>query len=284
MQVLVADVGQGSAILVRTRTHALLHDTGAQYSRDSDAGTRVLVPLLNALGVRRLDLLMLSHRDSDHTGGAPAVLASLHVAAMSSSLEATHPLLAQARPHTRCEAGQAWRWDGVDFRVLHPRAEDYQRIDPKPNSVSCVLSVTDAQGQRVLLTGDLEAEQEARLAREEPGALRSDVLLVPHHGSKTSSSPVFLEAVSPRLALAQAGYRNRYGHPAPEVVNRYVERAIPWLTTVECGAWSAASNEGPASCERQRSRRYWHHGLEVAPLRGATNAPEETASWPSMSR
>jgi len=284
MQVLVADVGQGSAILVRTHAHALLHDTGAQFSRDSDAGTRVLVPLLNSLGVQRLDVLMLSHRDNDHTGGAPAVLSALPVATLSSSLEATHPLLAPPRAHSRCEAGQAWRWDGVDFRVLHPRAEDYLRVDPKPNTLSCVLSVTDAQGRRLLLTGDLEAEQEARLVRDEAGALRSDVLVVPHHGSKTSSSPAFLAAVSPRLALVQAGYRNRYGHPAPEVASRYAASGIRWVTTVECGAWSATSNEGPAACERQRSRRYWHHGLEVAPLGGTENTPEESQSWPSTSR
>jgi competence protein ComEC len=114
--------------------------------------------------------------------------------------------------------------------------------------------------------------------------LLSTVLVVPHHGSKTSSSPAFLAAVSPRLALVQTGYRNRYGHPAPEVANRYAARGIPWLTTVECGAWSAASNEAPAGCERQRSRRYWHHGAEVAPSAGAANNTRETEPWLSTSR
>jgi len=282
MQVLVADVGQGSAIHVRTRSHALLHDAGAQYTRDSDAGTRVLLPLLRALGVTRLDLLMLSHRDSDHVGGAPALLAALDVKALSSSLEPGHALLAGPRPQQRCEAGQAWQWDGVAFRVLHPRAEDYARTNPKPNTLSCVLSVTDAQGRRVLLTGDLEAEQEARLVRDEAAALRSDVLVVPHHGSKTSSSPAFVEAVAPRVALVQAGYRNRFGHPAREVLQRYAARGTRVLTTAACGAWVAAS-DGTAGCERQRARRYWHHGLEVAPKGGELN-PEETARWPSMSR
>lgn len=284
LQLVVADVGQGSAILVRTRRHALLHDTGAQYSRDSDAGTRVLVPLLRALGVTRLDVLMLSHRDIDHVGGAPAVLGALDVRALSSSLEAGHPLLAGARPQQRCEAGQAWEWDGVQFRVLHPRAEDYQRAAPKPNTLSCVLSVTDAQGHRVLLTGDLEAEQEARLVRDPreaaAAALRSDVLLVPHHGSKTSSTQPFLDAVAPRVALVQAGYRNRFGHPAPEVVQRYLQRGVTVLTSASCGAWVAAS-DGAATCERRRARRYWHHGLEVAPDGGVS---EEITQWPSMSR
>jgi competence protein ComEC len=256
MHVTVADVGQGSAILVRTRSHALLHDTGAQFSPDSDAGTRVLLPLLRALGVHRLDLLMLSHRDSDHVGGAAAVLGALPVAALSSSLEATHPLLA-ARSHTRCTAGQRWQWDGVRFEVLHPQAGDYNTVT-KPNTLSCVLAVTDAAGQRVLLTGDLEAEQEQRLAHEHGAALRSTVLLVPHHGSKTSSTPAFVDAVAPRWAVVQAGYRNRFGHPAPEVEQRYRERGIAFVRSDRCGAWHWRS-DAVAQCERDTARRYWHH-------------------------
>ncbi len=286
MAVTVADVGQGSAILVRTRTHALLHDAGAQYTPDSDAGSRVLVPLLRAFGVQRLDLLMLSHRDSDHVGGAAAVMSAFDVAALSSSIEASHPLRAQAKQQQRCEAGQSWQWDGVRFDVLHPQAADYARSDAKPNTMSCVLAVTDAQGRRVLLTGDLEAEQEARLVREQPAALKSDVLLVPHHGSKTSSSPAFLDAVAPRVALVQSGYRNRYGHPAPTVAARYGERGIAFLDTVGCGAWSAPGDrtaDGAGVCERERSRRYWHHGLEVAPVGSDINT-RETVSWPSTLR
>jgi competence protein ComEC len=259
MQVTVADVGQGSAILVRTRGHALLHDTGAQYTPDSDAGTRVLVPLLRALGVPQLDVLMLSHRDSDHVGGAAAVLAALPVAQLSSSLEAAHPLLA-GHSHRRCEAGQSWQWDGVRFDVLHPRAEDHARRDAKPNTLSCVLAVTDAQGQRLLLTGDLEAEQEARLVREQADALKSRVLLVPHHGSKTSSSAAFIDAVAPRTAVAQAGFRNRFGHPALEVERRYTERGIAFVRSDTCGAWRWVSSSGDVpTCERDIARRYWHH-------------------------
>jgi competence protein ComEC len=263
MQVTVADVGQGSAILVRTRAHTLLHDTGAQYTPDSDAGTRVLVPLLHALGVSRLDVLMLSHRDSDHVGGAAAVIAALPVAQISSSLEATHPLLAGPhveRTHRRCEAGQSWQWDGVRFDVLHPRTEDLLRRDAKPNTLSCVLAVTDAKGQRVLLTGDLEAEQEARLVREKTDALKSRVLLVPHHGSKTSSSAAFIDAVAPQTAIAQMGFRNRFGHPAPEVQRRYAERGIAFVRSDTCGAWRWTSSSGESpTCERDIARRYWHH-------------------------
>jgi competence protein ComEC len=267
----VADVGQGSAVLVRTRYHLLLHDAGPAYSRDSEAATRVLLPLLRAEATRSIDLLMLSHRDTDHVGGAAALLAALPVAALSSSLEASHPLRAGNVPHTRCEAGQRWSWDGVAFAVLHPPAADYERAGQKANALSCVLQITDASGQRVLLTGDIEAEQEQRLAGSDAAALRSDVLVVPHHGSKTSSSAAFLAAAAPSVAVLQAGYRNRFGHPAPDVVDRYAERGIPLWRSDRCGAWRwpAGDRADAGTCERHASRRYWHHrgggdGVEIA--------------------
>jgi competence protein ComEC len=216
----------------------------------------LMLPLLRALGVARLDMLMLSHRDIDHVGGAASLLSVLPVGELRSSLEATHPLLAAAKMHRRCEAGQSWTWDGVRFAVLHPSPDDFDRPQPKPNTLSCVLSVNEAQGRRVLLTGDLEAEQEARLVRDQPEAVRADILLVPHHGSKTSSSPAFLDAVAPRVAVVQAGYRNRFGHPAAEVKARYAERGIDWVSTVDCGAWSAEASS--STCERRARRRYWH--------------------------
>ena len=261
MHITVADIGQGSATLIRTRTHVLLHDAGPAYSRDSEAGTRVLLPLLRAQATRRVDLLMLSHRDADHVGGAAALLAALPVAALSSSLEVTHPLRADSRPHQRCEAGQQWVWDGVHFAVLHPPAEDYARSDLKPNAMSCVLRVADAAGRSLLLTGDIEAEQEQRLVATDAVALRSHVLVVPHHGSKTSSTPAFLDAVAPRSAVVQAGYRNRFGHPAPPVLARYAERGIAVRRTDSCGAWSWRPREDGdnPTCERDAAARYWHH-------------------------
>jgi competence protein ComEC len=281
VQLVVADVGQGSAVLVRTRGHALLYDTGARYSPDSDAGSRVLVPLLRALGVARLDRLVLSHRDTDHVGGAAAVLAALPVSELASSLEPSHPFLA-GRAHRRCEAGQSWTWDGVRFDMLHPRAEDFARAaEAKPNALSCVLAVTDAAGRRALLAGDIEAEQEARLVRDESAALRSDWLLVPHHGSRTSSTAAFLDAVAPTAALVQAGYRNRFGHPAVDVSERYRERGIALIRTDRCGAWTGSPGGagGPGGiCQREAARRYWQHrsasddGAELAsPAR--TNRP-----------
>ncbi|WP_373424330.1 DNA internalization-related competence protein ComEC/Rec2 [Variovorax boronicumulans] len=256
-ELLAADIGQGNAVLVRTATHSLLYDTGPRYSLESDAGHRVLVPLLRAFD-ERLDMLVLSHRDTDHTGGAPAVLAMQPQAALLSSIEATHPLQA-LRPTERCEAGQRWTWDGVSFEVLHPFDTDYRSFT-RPNAVSCVLRIGNGRAT-VLLAGDIERLQEAALvARTAEAHLRADVLLVPHHGSKTSSSEALLDAVRPRIGLVQAGYRNRFGHPAGEVVARYTERGVRLVESARCGATHWVS-ERPTElgCEREQRARYWHH-------------------------
>jgi competence protein ComEC len=256
--VLAPDIGQGNAVLVRTAHHALLFDAGPRYSLESDAGNRVLVPLLRALDVK-LDTLVLSHRDTDHVGGAPAVLALYPQAALLSSLELQHPLQL-LRKSQRCEAGQSWEWDGVRFEVLHPRAEDYTQ-PAKPNAMSCVLHIAGTRGS-ALLTGDIEAAQEARLLRSVPDGvvLKADWVLVPHHGSKTSSTEAFVAEVAPGLAVVQSGYRNRFGHPAESVVARYAQASINVEDSPHCGAvlWSS---DQPATrvCYRENQMRYWHH-------------------------
>ncbi len=262
-EVLAADIGQGNAVLVRTATHALLYDAGPRFSRESDAGHRVLVPLLRALG-ERVDLLMLSHRDSDHTGGAAAVLAQQSQAAVTGSIEAEHGLQA-LRPVTPCVAGQRWDWDGVAFEVLHPAVGDGARATSaaRTNAASCVLRIA-TQGKQpavALLAGDIEQAQEQSLVAG-AAPLAADLLLVPHHGSKTSSSAPFLDAVQPRTALVQAGYRNRFGHPAPEVLGRYQERQIRVVESARCGAatWHSPQPRH-VRCERDARRRYWQHTL-----------------------
>ncbi len=260
-ELLAADVGQGTAVLVRTSHHALLYDTGPRYSRDSDAGHRVLVPLLRALGVE-LDLLVLSHRDSDHVGGAQSVLAMQARARLIGSIEPEHGLWALRQGH-RCEHGQSWQWDGVVFTILHPRPEDYGE-GVKPNALSCVLRVSasggaSAHAAAALLTGDIEAAQEGQLVQG-AATLQADLLLVPHHGSKTSSSAAFLDAVSPRVALVQNGYRNRFGHPAAAPMARYAERGIRVVDSPHCGAMRWSSVEpGVVACQREAERRYWQH-------------------------
>jgi competence protein ComEC len=255
-ELLAADIGQGNAVLVRTATHALVYDAGPRFSRDSDAGHRVLVPLLRALDVR-VDTLMLSHRDTDHVGGALAVLAMQPQAELMSSIEDDHELRA-VRPATRCVAGQRWRWDGVDFEVLHPLATDYDGAH-KSNAMSCTLRMSNG-ARSALLAGDIEQAQEARLAGDGANRLKSDVLLVPHHGSKTSSSAAFLDAVQPHIALVQAGYRNRFGHPAEPVLVRYEERHIRVVDSPHCGAvtWQSAQPQ-EVTCQRSQGLRYWHH-------------------------
>lgn len=254
-ELLAADIGQGNAVIVRTASHALVFDAGPRFSRDSDAGHRVLVPLLRAFNTP-VDRVMLSHRDSDHVGGALAVLAMNPGADLVSSIEDDHELQA-VRPATRCVAGQHWTWDGVDFEVLHPLATDYDTAH-KSNAMSCTLRISNGV-QSALLAGDIEQAQEARLVAG--GAMPgSTVLLVPHHGSKTSSSGGFLDAVQPQIALVQAGYRNRFGHPAPPVLVRYADRHIRVVDSPHCGAatWqSTLPNE--VQCQRLQALRYWHH-------------------------
>jgi competence protein ComEC len=248
-----------------------LYDAGPRFSLESDAGNRVLVPLLRALDVP-LDMLVLSHRDSDHTGGAQAVLMMQPQATLLSSIELEHSLQTLRRA-TRCVAGQHWQWDGVTFEVLHPQAMDYED-GHKTNAMSCTLRISNGT-KTALLAGDIEQAQEAQLVArwgrdantEQTGAaavglghLRADLLLVPHHGSKTSSSAAFLDAVQPRFALVQTGYRNRFGHPASPVLVRYAERDIRVIDSPRCGAASWQSwLPDVVRCEREVQQRYWHH-------------------------
>lgn len=261
-EMLALDVGQGTAVLVRTHAHLLVYDTGPQYGVDADAGERVLLPLLRARGERRVDRLVLSHRDSDHVGGAASLLQRVPVRVLTSSLADDHPLRAFPVPQERCRAGQRWQWDGVDFEMLHPAA-DADLAARKANALSCVLSVRGTQGS-VLLAGDIERAQELALVGRLGPRLRADVLLVPHHGSRTSSSGSFIVAVSPRLALVQAGYRSRFGHPAPDVVARYATHGATLVRSDRCGAWSWRA-DGSMHCQRELDARYWHHRADAAP-------------------
>lgn len=255
VEVVAADVGQGQALVVRTARHVLVYDAGPRYSQDMDAGQRVVVPLLRALDAR-LDRLVLSHRDADHTGGAQAVLAMHPQADLLGSLPA-RSAWAQREGYRDCEAGQSWAWDGVYFEVLHPLQTATRR--DTSNAWSCVLRVRTTSSS-LLLTGDIEAPEESELVNRLGASLQSHVMLVPHHGSRTSSTSEWLDAVQPRYAWVQAGYRNRYGHPAADVMARYATRNITVLETARCGAiqWSSA-RPSDMVCEREKRRRYWHH-------------------------
>jgi competence protein ComEC len=245
----VLDVGQGLSVVVRTRQHVLVYDTGARYPSGFDLGDAVVVPSLHAIGVRRLDMLMVSHGDNDHAGGAGAVVAAYRPA----QRYAGEPQR-MSMPMPACVAGQSWRWDGVDFRVLAPASSA-----GKGNDRSCVLLV-DGGGDRFLLTGDITRRDEPAVADALPAAGHM-VLLVPHHGSKTSSGEAFIHALQPGLALVSTGWRNRFGHPSPVVAQRYAQAGVPLLDTAVTGAihvlFPADARAQVLGTERARQRRYW---------------------------
>lgn len=240
----VLDVGQGLSVLVSTRGHDLLYDAGPRFRSGFDMGDAAVVPALRALGVGTLDRFVVSHGDADHAGGAASVVAATAPRVRSIGADGT-----------RCAAGERWSWDGVEFAFLHPAA-DFPELD---NDSSCVLRV--AAGDAVaLLPGDISALVEGRLVAADPGALRATLLVSPHHGSRSSSSGEFLEAVAPRVVVHSTGHRNRFGHPAREVVNRVRERGAISLDTGTNGAIAVRlAAGGLAGLEKARDAplRYW---------------------------
>ena len=259
LRVVVLDVGQGLATLVATARHALLYDAGPRY-RSGDAGSRLVVPFLRAAGVARLDRLIVSHADSDHSGGVASVLAALPVAGVMSSMALAAPTGRPLPPSSRCVAGERWEWDGVVFEILHPAASAYDDAKRKTNDLSCVLAVTSAAG-RVLFTADIEARSEKEILARGASRLAADVLVVPHHGSLTSSTPAFVAAVAPRIAAVTAGYLNPFGHPRPDVLARYRAAGIAVARTDLDGALAfelAPGERLATTAERERRRRYWY--------------------------
>ena len=247
------DVGQGLAVLVRTANRALVYDAGPAFGTDADSGERVIAPLLRALGISRVDSMIVTHNDNDHSGGAASVLASFEVGELRSSLVPTHPLLALAPDARGCRAGDAWNWDGVDFAILHP----VNLQEKKSNNLSCVLKVS-AGGRAMLLTGDIERPSETALVGRDPAVLRADVLLVPHHGSRTSSSAEFLAAVGASAAVIPVGYRNRFGHPHADVLSRLSTSRV-FRTDSDGAVTVRLSDRGLGiEGERQARPRYWH--------------------------
>ncbi len=207
--------------------------------------------------------MIVTHQDSDHSGGALSVLAAVPVDWLASSLPDDHAILAQRASDggaaRRCEAGQRWEWDGVRFAVLQPGPQHYANPRLKPNDLSCVVRVESAFGT-ALLTGDLEARGEQELVRADPDSLKADVLVVPHHGSLTSSTPAFIAAVAPEIAVYTPGYRNRFGHPRAEIVARYDAARVTTFRTDFDGALSFTFAPGASRApraEREVDRRYW---------------------------
>ena len=248
-QVWMLDVGQGLSVLVRTGQHALLYDAGAKFPSDFDLGEAAVLPSIRALGIDTLDVLVASHADNDHAGGMPAVAAAFPRA----ERYAGEPER-MAVPMAACPVGRSWHWEGVTVRVL-PSGQ----AGDAANDRSCVVLVEGVSG-RVLLTGDISTRVEPRVA-EALSAGPPLVLSVPHHGSRTSSGVAFLRATEPTLALVSAGWRNRFRHPNPQVMQRYEQAGIPWLNTATSGAiqvdFPPTQRPAVAATWRQRQSRYW---------------------------
>ncbi|MBA2592654.1 MAG: DNA internalization-related competence protein ComEC/Rec2 [Gammaproteobacteria bacterium] len=252
----VLDVGQGLSAVAETHRHVLVYDTGPKFSERLDAGRAALVPFLRERGIAHIDALVVSHGDNDHLGGLRSLLAEVSVGRILTSVPQEIPLETRNMGRTvPCEAGQHWRWEGVAFTVLHPTADD----PGSDNERSCVLRVSTG-ARAVLIPGDIEHGAEARLVRRLGPTLHAEVLVAPHHGSKTSSTPGFVAAVSPRYVVFPAGYRNRWDFPAPEVRERYANRGAEMLSTAEAGAVRFRIGDGVGSPVRYRDEtaRYWN--------------------------
>jgi competence protein ComEC len=245
------DVGQGMSAVVETATRTLVYDLGPRLSEHFDATSAVVVPFLRERGIRRVDRVVLSNADSDHSGVPEALTRALRVA----DIQSGEPGDIRGVSARRCDAGEAWSWDGVSFRYLHPAGTAWQG-----NDLSCVLQVA-AGPSRLLLTGDIGSTVERALARRHGALLQSLIVQVPHHGSRTSSSAELVELARPAYALVPAGFRNRFGFPKPDVVERWRRAGATVLDTQDAGA--IGFTVGPGGIEsgpelwRERTRRYW---------------------------
>ncbi|MEW6120890.1 MAG: DNA internalization-related competence protein ComEC/Rec2 [Pseudomonadota bacterium] len=256
----VIDVGQGTAILLRTARHALLYDTGASFA-GSDAGERIVVPHVRATGLAALDGVIVSHDDNDHSGGLLSVLRDMPTGWLLHGLPAHSPLLKDAPAPRRCVRGQHWEWDGVRFEILNPQPHAWDAGNRRDNDFSCVLRVGRGESS-LLITGDAERRGELELL-ESGVPLTAAVLVAGHHGSRSSSIAEFVAHVRPRHVVFTAGYRNRFGHPHPEVVARYRALGSQVLRSDRDGLIRLRFGEAGVEAAQYRSvqRRYWQAGF-----------------------
>ncbi|MEN8763993.1 MAG: DNA internalization-related competence protein ComEC/Rec2 [Thiogranum sp.] len=244
------DVGQGLAGVVETRHHVLLYDAGPAFRSGLNSGESVIAPFLVQRGYRHVDRMVISHSDNDHLGGAEAVFERLGVF----SIESGEPGAIGWARATWCRSGHQWVWDGVQFEYLAPFDRE------EGNNGSCVLRVEAADGRVLLLPGDIESRIERQLLRQGDRQLAADILVAPHHGSRTSSSAEFVKAVKPAYVLFPVGYRNRFGFPRPEVEERYRAIGARMLDSAGSGAIQLRVEAGKplqAVAYRQQSKRYW---------------------------
>ena len=244
------DVGQGLSVVVQTANHWLVYDAGAKFSAESDLGQSVVLPFLRLQGAGKIDKLIISHGDNDHIGGAASLMRGISTEQVLTSV----PKQLSDYSPVMCEAGQSWLWDKVRFTILSP-----QHAFVSENDNSCVLKIQSEYGA-VLLTGDIEEAAESWLVKNYGNNLKANVLIAPHHGSKTSSTAGFLQAIQPDYVLISAGYRNQFGHPHTDVLLRYENIKTKWLNSAGSGAItvSVIDNAWVVRLLRETESKYWN--------------------------
>ncbi len=250
VEVTLLDVGQGLAAVVRTKQHTLVFDTGPKFSQSFDTGAAVVIPFIRQKNIKKLDMLIVSHKDNDHRGGLESIQAEMETTQLVSSYA--------ARGSEACYAGQTWAWDGILFEMLNPdELLDYKRR----NNASCVLRIS-AGKKSLLLSADIEKRAEMQLVQHYSAQLKSTYLVAPHHGSKTSSSQAFLNAVAPDFILIPVGFKNRYRMPHASVLQRYRDMNIPIFQTFNSGAISVRFGQKNSSKipeeYRKDNQKYWN--------------------------
>lgn len=250
LRLTIFDVGQGLSVLAETEHHRLLYDTGPDYTGEGDSG--IVIPALHAAGINALDGLIISHDDADHAGGTASLLKSIRTDWIATSQ------LAGLTTPIACHDGISWRWDGVQFDLLHPARNSSGKAHD--NNLSCVLRISIGD-RHILLPGDIEKRGEQRLLLEHPEQLPANLLVVPHHGSAGSSSVDFVAAVLPDYAVFTAGYRNRFGHPKEPILQRYLDSGATLLRSDQDGAILVEMDAKGIKVERYRitHAHYWTH-------------------------
>lgn len=238
-QLIVFDVGQGLSVLIQRGTKTILYDTGASYPSGFNMAEAVILPFLQHAGIKTLDKMIISHSDNDHAGGLTKIRKSMVINELIYNRE-------QTTKDNICLQGKSFMWQELHFKMLWPK-----RIVGKENDDSCVLLISDGT-HSVLLTGDISKKVEAKLLQQYP-KLSADILVVPHHGSKTSSSDVFLSKLKPSFAVVSAGYLNRWHMPVTEVVRRYQQHNIELLNSAELG--QITFNISPLGISKQTYHR-----------------------------
>ena len=254
----VLDVGQGLAVVASTETHTMVFDTGPSSASGWSSGVSIVAPyVLNSSG-QHLDLLAISHGDLDHSGGAEGVLAELEVAAIAAPGRFAERFRGEEPIHatSRCMTGQHIDLGELSVEWLWPRSDT---ISGEENDHSCV-ALLQWRGVRVLLTGDISADVEYQLAAENPDFPSVDLLIAPHHGSRTSTSMALIQWAAPERVAFSAGYRHHFGHPHPSVVQRLSSQGVALFNTADTGAvrfnWLPGAMSPHVYCARETGK-FW---------------------------